>query len=159
LERPPRPRRHVVEVLLQEGVQSARRGGHREAAGTARVALTLSDPRRPCGAPAPTPRFGTAEVRSRAMDREPLTSQHVQLALRGGGTSLDWIVTRFSPLLKAQAAWRLGAKLRSQVDPDDVVAEAWLIVFRRLSDLDRGGGRTTPRLLAFLGTTILNIVN
>ena len=89
----------------------------------------------------------------------PLTTQHVQRALGGDRDSLGWVVGRFSPLLRAQASWRLGPRLRAQVDPDDVVAEAWLVVLRRLSDLDRGGSRSTPRLITFLGTTILNLVN
>ena len=93
------------------------------------------------------------------MANPPLTTQHVQQALRGDRDSLGWVVGRFSPLLKTQAIWRLGPRLGSQVDPDDVVAEAWLVALRRLGDLDREGSHSTPRLLAFLGTTILNIVN
>src|SRR6187397_671680 len=89
----------------------------------------------------------------------PLTSQHVQQALRGDRDSLGWVVDRFSPLLKTQAAWRMGPRLCAEVDPDDVVAEAWLVALQRLGDLDRDGSHSTPRLLAFLGTTILNLVN
>lgn len=93
------------------------------------------------------------------MSASPLTSQHVQQAIRGDRESLGWVVGRFSPLLRTQVIWRMGPRLGSQVDPDDVVAEAWLVALRRLSDLDREGSHSTPRLLAFLGTTILNLVN
>jgi RNA polymerase sigma factor (sigma-70 family) len=83
----------------------------------------------------------------------------VRDAVAGDQDGLDWVVRRFAPLLRAQAEWRLGAGLRGIVDPDDVVAEAWLVVLRRRADLDRGEGRRTPRLLAFLGTVILRIAN
>lgn len=87
------------------------------------------------------------------------TSIQVRRAVRGDRASLSWVVVRFSPLLKAQASWRLGAAMRSQIDPEDVVAEAWLVALKRLDDLVHDDGRSTPRLLAFLGTTILRIVN
>ena len=49
--------------------------------------------------------------------------------------------------------------MREQVDPDDIVAEAWLVALRRRADLVLDDDRTTARLLSFLGTTILHIVN
>src|SRR5436190_14156585 len=93
------------------------------------------------------------------MSTPPLTSQHVQQAIGGNRESLGWVVGRFSPLLRTQVIWRLGPRLAGQVDPDDVVAEAWLVTLRRIGDLDREGSHSTPRLLAFLGTTILHLVN
>ena len=90
---------------------------------------------------------------------EASTSLQIRRAVQGDRECVNWVVTHFTPLLKAQAAWRLGPRLRNQVDPEDIVAEAWLIMLRRLGDLDRDEGRATPRLLAFLGTTILHIVN
>jgi RNA polymerase sigma-70 factor (ECF subfamily) len=87
------------------------------------------------------------------------TTHHVNRALRGDRVSLEWVVTRFTPLLKAQASWRLGPSLRGQHSPEDIVAEAWLVAIRRLGDLVRDEGRAAPRMLAFLGTTVLNITN
>jgi RNA polymerase sigma-70 factor, ECF subfamily len=87
------------------------------------------------------------------------TSVHVRRAVRGDRESLSWVVMHFSPLLKAQASWRLGARLRGRVDPEDVVSEAWLVALRRMNDLVHDDGRSTPRFLAFLGTTVLRIVN
>jgi RNA polymerase sigma-70 factor, ECF subfamily len=86
------------------------------------------------------------------------TSIRVRGAIAGDRESLGWIVTRFSPLLRAQAAWRLG-NLASEVDVDDILAEAWLVLLKRRSDLVLDGRRATPRVLTFLGTTILNLVN
>src|SRR5262245_45645424 len=88
-----------------------------------------------------------------------LTSQRVRNAMSGDRESLGWVVIRFTPLLKAQAAWRLGPALVRQIEVDDILAEAWLVAVRRLGDLLRDDGHLTPRLLAFLGTTILHIVN
>jgi RNA polymerase sigma-70 factor (ECF subfamily) len=88
------------------------------------------------------------------------TSVRVRLAIRGDRESLSWVVTRLSPLLRAQASFRLGPRLRGRVDPEDVVSEAWLVAIRRLGDfVHDGDGRATPRLVAFLGTTVLRIVN
>jgi RNA polymerase sigma factor (sigma-70 family) len=42
---------------------------------------------------------------------------------------------------------------------DDIVAEAWLVTLPRLGDLVQSGGRYTPRILAFLSTTITHVVN
>jgi RNA polymerase sigma-70 factor, ECF subfamily len=86
------------------------------------------------------------------------TSVRVRGAIAGDRESLGWIVTRFSPLLRAQAVWRLG-QLAGQVDVDDILAEAWLVILKRRNDLVLDGRRATPRLLTFLGTTILNLVN
>ena len=86
------------------------------------------------------------------------TSIRVRGAIAGDRESLGWIVTRFSPLLRAQATWRLG-HLASEVDVDDILAEAWLVMLRRRNDLVLDGRRATPRVLTFLGTTIVNLVN
>jgi RNA polymerase sigma-70 factor (ECF subfamily) len=68
------------------------------------------------------------------------------------------VVTRFTPLLRAQAALRLG-RLQGQVSVDDVVAEAWLVALRRRAEFVPNDAPSTPRMLKFLGTTILNLVN
>ena len=87
------------------------------------------------------------------------TTLHVRRAVHGDRESLGWVISRFTPLLKAQAAYRLGAQTARHIDVEDLVAEAWLVALRRLSDLVQKDGRHTPRLLAFLSTTILNLVN
>jgi len=53
----------------------------------------------------------------------------------------------------------MGGALRRLVEPDDVVAETWLVALPKLRDLDPGAGRLTPRLLAFLSRTGVHIVN
>jgi len=95
------------------------------------------------------------------MDQEcgDATTIHVRRAFAGDRESLEWVVARLSPLLRAQAHFRLGPLLRQRLEPEDVVAEAWIIALPRLGEFAPESGRATPRLLAFLGRTIVNKVN
>jgi RNA polymerase sigma factor (sigma-70 family) len=92
-------------------------------------------------------------------DRADLTTFHVRRAESGDGTSLEWVVTRFSPLLLAQAEFRLGPRLRRLHAPEDLVNDVWAIALPRLPDLGAREGRRTPVLLRFLATTLLHRVN
>lgn len=82
------------------------------------------------------------------------TTQHVHGAVRGDERSLAWLVDRFSPLLRAQAEYRLGRAMADRVSPDDVVQEAWISVLPKLASLVPKEGRLTPVLLAYLGKTV-----
>jgi DNA-directed RNA polymerase specialized sigma24 family protein len=85
-----------------------------------------------------------------------LTSFHVLRAEQGDVASLEWVVRRFSPLLLAQAEFRLGPRLRRLWEPEDLVSEVWAVALPRLDELARREGRKTPVLLRFLTTTLLN---
>lgn len=87
------------------------------------------------------------------------TSKHVQAALRGDQGSLAWLVTHLSPLLLAQARWRLGTALAHVCEPDDLVQEAWLAAVPKLRELTARDGRVTPVLLRYLATSIVHRVN
>jgi RNA polymerase sigma-70 factor (ECF subfamily) len=89
-------------------------------------------------------------------DNFPATSYHVQRALVGDAASLEWLVAHLSPLLRAQAAYRLGPELRAFYEPDDLVQEAWLVLLPKIATLQPRGGRHTPVLLKFLSTTLLH---
>lgn len=91
-------------------------------------------------------------------DADTLTTMHVRGAIAGNRESLDWVVTRLSPLLLAHASYRLGPLLRNSCDPHDLVSEAWLVALPRLAELPSRSGRYTPVLLRFLSTTIVNKV-
>ncbi len=91
--------------------------------------------------------------------RSDLTTLHVRRALDGDSESLGWIVRRFSPLLRVQAAFRLGSTLSKRIDPDDIVAEAWLIALRKLPEFDTRASRSTPIVLAFLAQTVRFVAN
>lgn len=82
---------------------------------------------------------------------------HVRRALEGDSNSLDWIVSRYTPLLRAQARYRLGSFANGRIDIEDVVAEAWLVALRKSDELEPRMGRMTPVLLKFLGSTVHNI--
>ena len=90
---------------------------------------------------------------------DAVTTIHVQRAKHGDEASLDWVVRRFTPLLLAQARYRLGASLRTHYDPEDLVSEVWAIALPRLPDLTVRDGRATPVLVKFLATTLLFRVN
>lgn len=87
------------------------------------------------------------------------TTSHVRRAAVGDQASISWLVERLSPVLVAQASWRLGPNLRRHTDPEDLVSDAWLRLLPKLHELPPRDGRYTPVLLRFLATTILNRVN
>lgn len=92
-------------------------------------------------------------------DAHSNTSIRLAAAIAGDQGSLGWLVAHLSPLLLAQARWRLGAALRRAYEPEDLVQEAWLVALPRLAQLEPRDGRTTPVLLRFLATTIVHRVN
>lgn len=88
-----------------------------------------------------------------------LTTRHVRRAAAGDAASLGWVFERFSPLLCAQATYRLGPVVAARVDVEDVVAEAWLVAARKLGELVPREGRYTPVLLRYLASVVQNVVN
>lgn len=79
---------------------------------------------------------------------------HARRAVAGDAESLEWMIRRLAPLLRAHAAYRLKTLGRG-ADADDLVQDAWLRTLPRLEDLQPRDGRITPVLLRFL-TTIVN---
>lgn len=88
-----------------------------------------------------------------------LTSVHVRRAQAGEEESCAWIVSRFTPLLRIQADYRLRGRMRRLYDPDDLVNEVWAVTLPRLDDLRPRDAHLGPVLLKFLGSTLLNIAN
>lgn len=86
------------------------------------------------------------------------TTIHVGRALAGDIGSLSWLTERLTPLLLAQAEYRLGANLRRHVDPEDLVNDVWLRALPRLRAVQAPDGRMTPALLRYLGSTLLRRV-
>ena len=86
------------------------------------------------------------------------TSIHVQRAVQGELESVAWIVAHFQPLVEAQVRLRLGRHSTPE-DVEDLVAELWLVVLRRLGELHPREGRYAPVLVRFLGTTGLQLCN
>ncbi len=69
------------------------------------------------------------------------------------------MVIRFSPLLLAQARYRLSPSLQKLYDPLDLVNDVWLVALARLKNLEIKDGHQTPVVLKFLSTTLLHHVN
>ena len=87
------------------------------------------------------------------------TTIHVRRAKGGDHESLAWLAHRFSPLLLAQASYRLRGRACTWVQPEDVVQDVWAIALPALDGLEPREGRETPVLLKFLSTTLLYRVN
>ncbi len=87
-----------------------------------------------------------------------LTTRHVRRAVDGDLNSLRWLVERFSPLLHAVAAHRLGPRLQASYDAADVVQDVWTAVLPKLGALELRGPRTTPTVLKYLTTAVVNRV-
>lgn len=86
------------------------------------------------------------------------TTRLVREAKAGDAAGLEALVERLSPLLLAQARFRMGSRLPG-IDPEEVVQEVWLRSLPRLPELGERGGRHTPTLVRFLATTLLHLVN
>jgi RNA polymerase sigma-70 factor (ECF subfamily) len=69
--------------------------------------------------------------------------------------SLEWVVRRFSPLLLAQARYRIAPRLQGVHDPEDLVQRTWLVCLDRLDRIVPSLDRYTPVLLTFLSSTLL----
>jgi RNA polymerase sigma factor (sigma-70 family) len=92
-------------------------------------------------------------------DGEALTTLHVHKARDGENASVAWLVERFTPLLLAQARYRLGPALRAHHEPEDLVHDVWAVALPALPKLRAEGRRATPVFLAFLARTLLLRVN
>ncbi len=93
---------------------------------------------------------------SRATPPVDPTTLHVRGALCGDANGLRWLIERFSPALHALAAHHLGPRLRASYDPADVVQDVWAAVLPKLSTLELRGPRTTPTVLKYLTTAVVN---
>lgn len=83
------------------------------------------------------------------------TTIHVRRAKDGDSASLEWLATRFSPLLLAQARYRLRGSLAAVVQPEDLVNDVWAVALPAMPGLQAQHGRETPVLLKFLSTTLV----
>ncbi len=89
-------------------------------------------------------------------DPDP-TSSCIAGAAAGDLPSQARLVERFTPVLLAQARYRMQ-HVRG-CEPEDVVQETWAHALPRLRDLVPRDGRWTPVLLRFLSVVLLRTVN
>jgi RNA polymerase sigma-70 factor, ECF subfamily len=86
------------------------------------------------------------------------TSVRIRSAIGGDAASVAWLVDRFSPVLLAQARFRVGKLLRRHYDPEDLVADVWAVALRRLGDLHVAADSSTAAIVRYLGTVMLRRV-
>lgn len=89
------------------------------------------------------------------MSMPEVTTHFVRLALAGDDHALTWIVTRFEPLVRAHVRSHMSAPLQERHAEDDIVQEVWIRALPKLDRVQAKGGRMTPVLLRFLGSTVL----
>lgn len=87
------------------------------------------------------------------------TSIHLRRARDGDDESTAWLVRRLNPLLIAQARQRLGTRLTAVIDPEDLVADVWVVALPKLRQLTERQDRITPVLIRYLSTTLVQMAN
>jgi RNA polymerase sigma factor (sigma-70 family) len=98
---------------------------------------------------------GASETPSRG---DQLTSLHITRAITNDRESVAWLVSRFTPLLLCQAHQRIAPALRRHCDPDDVVADVWMVVLNTLPSLAPAEDSMTKGLLRFASTVLIRRV-
>jgi RNA polymerase sigma-70 factor, ECF subfamily len=94
----------------------------------------------------------------RATAGERDTSLHLRKAAANDRESVAWLVSRYTPLLLCQARHRLPPSLRRHCDPDDAVADVWMVVLATLPSLRPAHGSFSLGLLRFASTVMLRRV-
>lgn len=90
---------------------------------------------------------------------ESTATSMIQRARRGELAALEPVIRQMAPLLHAQAANRLGPRLSSRIDPDDLVQSAWLVALQKLPALEARNGSLSAVLFQFVAKTILHLAN
>ncbi len=73
--------------------------------------------------------------------------------------SLEWLVERMSPLLRAHALYRLAAVTAGESELDDLVQEAWMVLLLKKDEVEFPDRGTRGAILAYLGQVILHKAN
>ena len=87
------------------------------------------------------------------------TTRFIASAMRGDADSLEWVVSRFQPIVETQVRLRLGVAGRNEADVSDIVADTWVVVLPKLATLEAREGRLARVLGSYLGTTALHKCN
>ncbi len=86
------------------------------------------------------------------------TSLCIAGACAGDNSSRDRLVERFTPVLLAQARYRLSRPIRG-IEPEDLVQECWASALPKLRGLEPREGGWTASLLKFLSVILLRRLN
>lgn len=86
------------------------------------------------------------------------TAPLLRRAVSGDPAAATALVERFTPLLLAQARYRMGPALR-ELEPADLVQDVWAIALPQLADLRPADGLWTPAVQKLLATLLLRRTN
>ena len=92
---------------------------------------------------------------SMASDGGDKTTVHVRRAISGDSQSLAWIVARLTPLLIAQAHYRLGTKLRTRYEPEDIVQDSFAVALETIGKFTWRGEESFYRWLASIAEHLI----
>lgn len=109
--------------------------------------------------PDSTPDRETEHLPGDGPDVSHETTIHIRRAGAGDASSVGWLVARFSPLLLAQARYRLARGLRRHYEPEDLVADVWAVALPQLAASDRWREQPSRALVRFLSTTLIYRLN
>ncbi|MEE9392490.1 MAG: sigma-70 family RNA polymerase sigma factor [Planctomycetota bacterium] len=79
-----------------------------------------------------------------------------RFALAGEAEALEWIVSRFSPMLKCQARVRLTGTNLDSSEAEDLVGDVWAVALPRLADIEIRNGSYSPCIIGFLSKILIN---
>ena len=96
------------------------------------------------------------ETKKSSDDAGSSTSLALERAFNGDRESWDRVVGRLTPLLLLQAKHHLGTALGRFCDPEDLVAEVWLVALEKLPGFTVKYGHRTPVVVKYLSTTLRN---
>ncbi len=86
------------------------------------------------------------------------SSRNVRRAVSGDRSQQNWLIERFTPLLLAQAEYRLSTRTRRHLDPEDLVQETWALALPKFSHLTpNGASRMTPVLVKYVSQTLRHL--
>ena len=87
------------------------------------------------------------------------TTEIARRAVGGDEDAISVLVSKFHPPLLALARRRISQRLKLYYQPEDLVADTWMVALPRLAEFDPLSGRMTPRVIGFLSRTLVNRSN
>lgn len=92
------------------------------------------------------------------MHEPDATSIHLRRASEGDAEGIAWVVQRFTPLVLADARYRLLKTPLGAGEAEDLTQDVWVVVLPVLGELGTRNERRTPVLLRFIASTLHHLI-